>query len=81
MSEAPHYAEAFLPTLGRCFRLVSRQDNQAGPDHCPEPVRWQGTFRARDGRRYTVQACDGHRVPFEHARLLGSGHVGAQTSS
>jgi hypothetical protein len=28
-----------------------------------EPVRWSGTFRAPDGRRYRVEACEGHRPP------------------
>jgi hypothetical protein len=30
MGKAPYYAEAFSPITGRCFRLVSRQDGQAG---------------------------------------------------
>jgi hypothetical protein len=51
MDEAPYYAEAFSPISGRCFRLVSRQDQQAGPIHCPEPPRWSGSFQARNGRR------------------------------
>jgi hypothetical protein len=81
MNEAPHYAEAFSPIPGRCFRLVSRQDDQAGPAHCPEPPRWQGTFRAKDGRRYTVRACDGHRGPLGHAPPLGNSLTGTPTSS
>jgi hypothetical protein len=28
--QAPYYAEAFSPIIGRCFRLVSPQDGQAG---------------------------------------------------
>jgi hypothetical protein len=70
MVEVPHYAEAFSPIAGRCFRLVSRQDQQAGPVHCPEPPRWRGTFRAKDGRRYSVEACDGHRGGLEQARRI-----------
>jgi hypothetical protein len=62
-TEAPYYGEAFSPVTGRCFRLVSRQDGQASPTHCPEPPTWRGTFRARNGRRYTVEACEGHRPP------------------
>jgi hypothetical protein len=57
---AEHYAEAFSPLPGRCFRLVSREGHQGGPMHCPESVVWRGTFRAKDGRRYSVSACAGH---------------------
>ena len=57
---APYYAEAFLPLLGRCFRLVASQD-EAGPGHCPGPVVWRGSWRAPDGRRYRIEACEGHR--------------------
>jgi hypothetical protein len=81
MNEAPHHAEAFSPIPGRCFSLVSRQDGQAGPVHCPEPQRWQGTFRAKDGRRDRVQAVDGHRRPFEHAAPLGNSPTRTPTSS
>jgi AAA ATPase-like protein len=49
-----YYAEAFAPLAGRCFRLVSRVDRQAGPDHCPKPPTWRGRFRAKDGRWYIV---------------------------
>jgi hypothetical protein len=59
--KSPHYAEAFSPLPGRCFRLVARHGGQAGPAHCPEPPVWRGTFRAKGGRRYTVEACEGHR--------------------
>jgi hypothetical protein len=81
MNEAPYSAEAFSPTPGRCFRPVSRQDDQAGPIRCPEPPRWQGTFRAKDGHRYTVQACDGHGGPLEHAPPLGNARTGTPTGS
>jgi hypothetical protein len=60
---APYYAEAFAPQPGRCFRLVARRGGQAGPVHCPQPPVWRGTWRARNGRRYTVEACQGHRPP------------------
>jgi hypothetical protein len=49
MDEAPCYSEAFSPITDRCFPLVSRQDQQAGPIHCPEPPRWAGSFRPRTG--------------------------------
>jgi hypothetical protein len=64
-----HYAEAFSPLAGRCFRLVDRA-GEAGPTHCPQPPRWRGSFRTGGGRRDAVEACDGHRGPLEHARPL-----------
>jgi hypothetical protein len=67
---APYYAEAFSPIAGQCFRFVSRGDGQAGPIHCPEPPAWRGAFRAKNGRRYTVDACGGHREPLERAHRL-----------
>jgi hypothetical protein len=76
MVEAPHYAEAFSPIAGRCFRFLSRGDQEAGPIHCPELPRWRGTFRAKDGRRYAVEACDGHRAPLQNARPLRRGAGG-----
>ena len=30
MDKAPYYAQPFSPIAGGCFRLVSRQDGQAG---------------------------------------------------
>jgi hypothetical protein len=65
----PYYAEAFAPMEGRCFRMVSRS-REGGPIHCPERAAWRGSFRACDGRRYTVDACDGHRDPLMQARRL-----------
>ena len=43
MDEAPFYAQAFSPITGRCVRLVSRQDGQAGragffQDRGPNPL-------------------------------------------
>ena len=58
---APYYAEAFFPMPGRCFRLVSGGEGD-GPTHCPEPPRLAGTFRASNGRRCRVEACEGHRA-------------------
>ena len=62
MPGAPYYAEAFSPLPGRCFRLVA-QHGEAGPRHCPEPLAWRGSWRAPNGRRYRVEACEGHRPP------------------
>jgi hypothetical protein len=60
---APYYTEAFFPTPSRCFRPVSSGNEGGGPTHCPEPPTWRGAFRARNGRRYTVEACEGHWPP------------------
>jgi hypothetical protein len=61
---APYESEAFFVAAGRCFRLVSSGD-EAGPTHCPDPAVWRGRFKARDGRWYTVDACDGHYGPLQ----------------
>jgi hypothetical protein len=60
MPGAPYYAEASSPLPGRCFRLVAHSGS-AGPTHCPEPVAWRGLWRAPNGRRYRIEACEGHR--------------------
>jgi hypothetical protein len=60
MPEAPYYAEAFSLLPGRCFRMVTHH-GEAGPTHCPTPVTWRGSWRAPNGRRYWVDACQGHR--------------------
>ena len=57
---APHYAEAFVPMPGRCLRFIQRP-GEGGPIHCPEPPVWRGSWRAPDGRRYRVDACQRHR--------------------
>jgi hypothetical protein len=63
MPEAPYYAEAFSPLPGRCFRMVTRYGGGAGPTHCAEPVTWRGSWRAPNGRRYRIEACEGHQPP------------------
>jgi hypothetical protein len=60
MPGAPYYAQAFSPLPGR-FRMVTRLRGGAGPTHCPEPVAWRGSWRAPNGRRYRIEACEGHR--------------------
>jgi hypothetical protein len=65
---APYYAQAFAAMPGRCFQLVSRGAEGGGPIHCTEPPTWRGSFRAPNGRRYTVEACEGHRPPAEAGR-------------
>jgi hypothetical protein len=60
MPGAPNYGEALSPLPGRCFRLVAHH-GEAGPGHCPEPVAWRGSWRAPNGRRDRIKACEGHR--------------------
>jgi hypothetical protein len=62
---APYYAEAFFPMPGRCFRLIARA-GEGGSTHCPEPPTWRGSWRSPNGRRYQVEACEGHRPPADH---------------
>jgi hypothetical protein len=54
---APYYTQAFSPLPERCFRVVSGGEG-GGPTHCPEPPSSGG---APNGRRYRVEACEGHR--------------------
>jgi hypothetical protein len=68
VGSAEYYAEAFSPLPGRCFRLVSREDGQAGPMHCLEPPVWRGRFRAKNGKVYGVYACAGHAGPLTDRR-------------
>jgi hypothetical protein len=42
--------------------LVARH-GEAGPMHCPEPVAWRGSWQGPNGRRYRIEACEGHRPP------------------
>ena len=57
---ASYYTQAFSPLPGRCFRVVSGGEG-GGPTHCSEPPVWWGPFRAPNGCRYRVEACEGHR--------------------
>ena len=53
---APYYAEAFAMLPAGCPHWRAGR-----PVHCPEPPVWRGTWRARNGRQYVVEACEGHR--------------------
>jgi hypothetical protein len=57
---APYDTQAFSPLPGRRFRLISRGEG-GGPTHCPEPPRLAGPLPYPNGRRYRVEACEGHR--------------------
>jgi len=65
----PHYAEAFAPRPDGCFRLVS--DTAGRPSHCLQPPAWSGTFQDSQGKRWHVQACEGHCSGLEQARRVG----------
>jgi hypothetical protein len=57
MDEAPYYAEAFSPITGRCFRLVSGQDGQAGhAGFCSRPP-------AEPARRAPTAQVSGVEIP------------------
>jgi hypothetical protein len=64
------------PLPGRCFRMVAHR-GEAGPTHCPDPVAWRRSWRAPNGRRYRVEACEGHRPSPDEAAThrLGSRRV------
>jgi hypothetical protein len=66
----PHYAEAFHPAEGRCFRFVSVAGTHGQPTHCPAPPAWRGLYVAGNGRGYRVEACDGHRGSLTQAQRL-----------
>ena len=67
----PHYAEAFHPAEGRCFRFVSVVAGTHGqPTHCPAPPAWRGLYVAGNGRGYRVEAYDGHRGSLTQAHRL-----------
>jgi hypothetical protein len=65
-----HYAEAFHPAEGRCFRFVSVAGTHGQPTHCPAPPAWRGLDVAGNGRGYRVEACDGHRGSLTQAQRL-----------
>jgi hypothetical protein len=67
---APYHAEALSVMPGRCFRMVSGSAGEAGPTHCPDTPGWRGRFQARDGRWYTVDACNGHSGPLHDPRPI-----------
>jgi hypothetical protein len=67
MDHQGHYAEAFCPLLGRCFRLVCSDvaGAQGSPHHCPLPVESFGRFRDSRGRWHEVEACSIHDADIE----------------
>jgi len=62
MDHQDHYAEAFCPLVGRCFRLVTsgRPGSERSPHHCHTPVASFGRFRDAQGRLHDVEACSVH---------------------
>jgi hypothetical protein len=55
----PHYAEAFYPHPGQCFRFVHNGVGHAR--HCREAVVARGRFIDGKGRAWRVDACAGHQ--------------------
>jgi hypothetical protein len=45
----PHVAEAACCELPGCLCLVATVASGGGPTHCPDPVRWAGTFQFGNG--------------------------------
>jgi hypothetical protein len=62
MDHQGHYAEAFCPLPGRCFRLVCSDvaGAQGSPRHCPLPVTSSGRYKDSRGRWHNVEACSIH---------------------
>jgi hypothetical protein len=75
---APYDTQAFSPLPGRSFRLVAGGEG-GGPTHCPEPPSG-GPLPYPNGRRYRVEACQGHRPRVTTApRLRASAERGRGT--
>jgi hypothetical protein len=53
-----HYAEAFYPHPGQCFRFTHNGVGHA--QHCPEPIIARGRFIDGKGRAWRVDACREH---------------------
>ncbi len=66
-----HYGDAFSVMEGRCFRFVHSGVGYA--QHCPDPIVARGTFIDLTGRKWTVDACEGHRGELDS---IDGGHVG-----
>lgn len=61
-----HYANAFSPELGQCFRFVHNGVGHA--QHCPGPVVARGQFTDGKGRKWTVDGCEEHAGELNGAR-------------
>ena len=66
-----HYAEAFYPHPGQCFRFAHNDVGHA--QHCPEPIVARGTFFDQKGRKWNADACERHR---EELGSIEGGEVG-----
>jgi hypothetical protein len=67
MDHQRHYAEAFCPLPGRCFRLVCSDVAGAHcfPRHCPMLVGTVDRFRNSRERWHDVEACSLHESDLE----------------
>jgi hypothetical protein len=59
MPGVPYYAEAFSP-YPAAASAWSPTTARPAPTQCPNPVGWRGSWRAPNGRRYRIEACEGH---------------------
>jgi hypothetical protein len=66
MNETSHFAEAFSSVPATASALVSYQGDSGDPVYCPQAAKVVRRRPHEDGRRYAVQAWDGHREPLEH---------------
>lgn len=62
MDHAEPYAESFSVQPGHCFRLITSSvaGSKASPNHCDNPVEFQGRFKDRAGKWHKVESCIGH---------------------
>jgi hypothetical protein len=56
----PYYMQAFSPLPDRCYCLVSGGEG-GRPDPLPGAIDLARPLPHPNGRRYTVEACEGHR--------------------
>jgi hypothetical protein len=59
------------PKPSPAARLLLRHGRPPGrgrADPLPEPVTWRGSWRARNGRRYRIEACEGHHPSPDESR-------------
>lgn len=62
MDHAEPYAESFSVQPGHCFRLITSSvaGSKASPNHCDNPVEFQGRFKDKVGKWHKVESCIGH---------------------
>ena len=66
-----------LLSFARPMLPPGRPSRRGRAPSCPEPVAWRGSGRAPNGRRYRIEACEGHRLPPRLATRRPGGHPAA----